>query len=405
MTLLTHFSTFSTSLPVVAFVVGQKRTLREETPSSTEKISIKRFHLSEENAGDESMDGLNHSHEHPDSMNLKEFDRCLSEPLSCVADFKSRIQLVKRYFIKNTNHVTKTHQYDLWIELNLEKSLKVKIVFHKSVYHSTALDEQIFLEPTLKTHQKYYYFEVYEPTDIPEHFTKILSVRTSILGSSSELSWISKGKHLSGNQVFEIFYERIERIIAARQIFLYDDALLGFNKPGSNEEEGCFPSRIFRALGSIDSKGLSWYEGQGFSFTVCKDIPTIWKGETITQESEMSYRSAITDVRNTSLNDLCRLLKSFPTSQKTIKRLWNTHLPGQKWASISDLTQILYRESRIPEQKYQALKDFKSLYDHALVKWKPKGKTRESDQPFFKGIETLNDVCLFSKTQSVSEVV
>lgn len=280
------------------------------------------------------------------------------------------------------------------------------IVFRKGPYESEALGEKEFLEPSSKN-DKHYYLEVFEDNNELKskscELDKILCVRSSPSGRLSELVKIAKGKQFSGTQVFDTFYSRIEQIFKTQMVLLYDDAQFPIENPKTGKEVSCFPLRELKALANDDVQGLSWYEEKGFSTSECRDFSTVWPDIAITQNPQ-EYREAIKVIRETTLDDLHRMLNAYPRTKGILHKLRRDYVSTLSKPTIHDLVKSISQQMRHPVRKFKALKDFDQFYKQAIEPWTPKILPKdkaffrfESTEAFFKAIHTLNEVCIFQK--------
>lgn len=388
---------------------GNKRPLENEIkPSTNQNNQYKRRKpftegLQEEEEGFPSSDDSNSVADRvagfiiPDSLALEAFDQSFE---AIGSNFKDRIKVIKKCFSKVDD------KYVLWLELDEGK--RVFVVFRKGHYESESLGEKEFLEPAYSKN-KFYYLEVFEdnnePTSASCDLDKILCVRASALGSTSELVKIAKGKQLTGNQIFDVLYSRIESVFNTRRVLLYDDAQFPIESPKTHEEVGCFPLRELRALASDNDEGLSWYEEKGFEALKCTDFATVWPEVKVSQNPQ-EYRTAIKVIRETSLDDLHRMLNAYPKSKVILQELRKEYVASLSNPTIHDLVKSISQQMRT-EEKLKALKDFELFYNHTISPWTPKVLTKDklffatkSTKAFFKALETLNAICIFQKKLS-----
>lgn len=317
-------------------------------------------------------------------MSLEKFDSSVIQPLSQMHDFQSRIKHCKSFFNKQERKLE-------LLVTGPDKNWEIKITIWKDKFRSSSFKKKFFLEPTLGKKQRFIYFAVKE-SNKKGIFKELLLVSSSKQGSFSELTSIKKGKNLSGNHVFDIFYTRIEAIIQAKKTFLYDDALMKISNPDDPQEDyGDLPIRALRVLGRMDK--TSWYESKGFSILHCKKFPLLCGN--LSQVPNI-YHASTDRIRNTPLSYLLSIQKKYEVEESLTEDLQKKYLSYNKDETIHDLVHSILKQMSLPEKKFEACIDFNNFYLEAIEPWGPEECDKE-DVPFFNALDVFDNSRIFSR--------
>lgn len=204
---------------------------------------------------------------------------------------------------------TKTHE--LWLVTSKKVALFVSLSegpFRSKAFHETAFENS--------EGGNYHYLDVFEADENDEVGDSILSI--SYTNSHSELLWIGKRLHLSGNEIGDLylmFENTILNGLPNYTIYLYDDAkvkVLSEDSDSEAEEE--------EEEQSLDLKRSriwtdSWYQKKlGFSIAKiekCK-LELQIEGKIIIEEctqNPIAYDEALEYVRTLSLSKFYQLFK------------------------------------------------------------------------------------------------
>ncbi|WP_059359414.1 hypothetical protein [Parachlamydia acanthamoebae] len=341
--------------------------------------------------GDSSNDGFDNPSE-TKYVTLDEFKNDFISKLKDELSYVERIQLIKTYFSKNEK------EYDLYIALDEEKKLEIRLTMQETAFKSCMLLEKYFQEPNLDSQQQIYHtFRVFEYSYATESEDRVLKVFCSCLGSKGELAWIQSGTQLSGNEVFDL-YQMLADILKVKEMVLYDDAHSEIEI--SSKKIVRIPIRQMKALASTSEEGYSWYEEKG-RFEVAS-LETYQTKQNVVNQSSKSYRSAISLIRKTPLKTA---VKTHRGATSLINRLAKQYLEGNKSLTLHHLFQKLDQltrqakgkscNARLLKSSHKALRDLNALFEKCIDVFDTPLILDKEGEAFVNALKQLHDTRIF----------
>lgn len=294
-------------------------------------------------------------------------------PLSKKGSFEDKVQFMHSYL----------SPYGLGRILCFPVDEAKKISFRLVLNQEKVLDSFALLPHSFGGAADYYYITLYENTPSFEVDPLVAKIIISPTGEIAELSWISKGNALSGNDVFT-WVQKFFELLKLKTILLYDDAnelVLGPYKKNRK-----LPIRFLKALS--EKEALSWYQKRGgFTVAPCKNYPIQLVDEKgVKTPSELNqtpeeYLWATDLIRKTPLKKLKGYFVNWKNSIKLIDAWVLKYLQSEKkkW-TINDLLRAMQQEMLKNDSKTQnSIKnDIIDFFEHVInQQWEMKPPTED----------------------------
>lgn len=327
-----------------------KRKRESVKPEKLPGVELKRTRTSEAEEEEEYIEGNTASNDGcPDEstttkvVNLIEFKDFLHDMRRLT--FSRRIDALNRFMSPKVSH------RDLYIEVNgveqledstagsEDKMFSLKLTLERANFKSSSFtSSNISEDSNKKSNNQYHVLRFYEYIEDDQHPSlsgdvRIMKMYCSFNGSKGELAWVQKGYKVTGNSLIKL-YGLMTEILPIKTTYLYDDANISYAL--SKRVTSKISLRKLKVLASPVDTGLSWYEEKwGFApallsgFQAAKDT---------FDQNPKSYKDAISNVRNTSLETVERI---HPRFKRQIQTLMNRYLSQR--AAITSQTPLTLR--------------------------------------------------------------
>lgn len=332
-------------------------------------------------------------------VSWNKFEKKLLEPASREISYPQRFNRAQEYCTKKNERSAV-----IYVALDKAKDLHLKILFKVKPYHSAALREDYFLEADKKENQSHHFIEIYECD--PEvrggrAATRIVQLRTTRLGSRSELTCIQKGERICGNRALELALHLAEKILKGTELDLYDDSRkpleIAKGTRGKKAKLYNVAMRKLRPLSNDD--GLTWYEAKaGVKAVDLQQYHTCW--DHISQSHE-GFHQAITTVRDTPLSLINETHASIAFSLSLTKRLAKKYLPDEERSTIGTLVQKMNNLARCADESRRRAtveKDIALFFKYVIDVWNlPTDHLSQEGKELIDGLEVLQETRIFRK--------